>query len=135
MDKYCRGCDTTKPLSEFSRNRAKRDGYQTQCKVCRAMYLRSHYERNKQYYKDKAKTSDRAKKEWLNSLKNKPCQCCKQKFPPCAMDFHHTDGEKEFTISKMAHGRDRILQEITKCELLCACCHRIVHSSPGSSAE
>lgn len=34
--KTCRTCTTAKPVAEFHRDRNKADGYQTQCKTCRA---------------------------------------------------------------------------------------------------
>ena len=33
--KYCKGCDTTKALTEFYKNSRHRDGLQSRCKVCR----------------------------------------------------------------------------------------------------
>jgi hypothetical protein len=32
--KLCGGCNTRKPLEEFHRNKAARDGRQTRCKPC-----------------------------------------------------------------------------------------------------
>lgn len=34
--KQCTGCQIEKPLSAYSRNRTKRDGYQGECKSCKA---------------------------------------------------------------------------------------------------
>jgi DNA-binding protein Fis len=33
--KYCPSCNQTKPITEFSKNRTKKDGYQTSCKSCK----------------------------------------------------------------------------------------------------
>jgi hypothetical protein len=47
------------------------------------------------------------------------------------LDFHYPDRQtKEFSIAKATrrgYNRERILQEIAKCEVLCANCHRILH--------
>lgn len=47
------------------------------------------------------------------------------------LDFHHRDKDgKEVGISHIrarGWGDKRILQEIAKCEVLCANCHRIAH--------
>ena len=41
--KHCRGCDQTKPLSEWNRNRASRDGWSSYCRPCCADRNRISY--------------------------------------------------------------------------------------------
>lgn len=67
-----------------------------------------------------------AKQKWLNERKNHPCADCGEKFPPECMDFDHVRGEKLFNVGQGA-GRlwSDILDEIAKCELVCANCHRV----------
>ena len=50
---------------------------------------------------------------------------------PRALDFHHPDPSvKEYDCYKLWHRKWEVLEmEIKKCELLCANCHRIKHSS------
>lgn len=69
-----------------------------------------------------------AKREWLAGQKNNPCQRCGGSFPPYVMDFHHRDPKtKLFTVGRTAsRGYAGLLDEIAKCDLLCANCHRIV---------
>jgi hypothetical protein len=68
----------------------------------------------------------RAFHEWLQPLKDRPCLDCGQNFPSVAMDFDHVRGEKTSGISQMwSWGRDRVLEEIAKCDLVCANCHRV----------
>jgi len=65
-------------------------------------------------------------REWLNGLKAKPCMDCGRSRPAVAMDFDHTQGEKVHGISSMwSWGRERVLEELAKCELVCCICHRI----------
>ena len=48
-----------------------------------------------------------------------------------ALEFHHTDSsEKDFGISNRGYTRSwkRVQEEIRKCVLLCANCHREVHA-------
>ena len=56
------------------------------------------------------------------------CQMCQGVFPPAVFDFHHTENKIE-DISFMILNRSEkaIFQEIEKCLLLCANCHRIHH--------
>jgi len=68
----------------------------------------------------------------IGNLKAAPCADCGHSFLACAMDFDHVRGVKLFTISSMLsagvwwRGRFELLQsELTKCEVVCAVCHRI----------
>lgn len=69
------------------------------------------------------------RREWLDSLKAKPCADCGGEFPPYCMDWHH-EGDKNHSRGYAFAGewsRVRILKEIAKCVLLCAICHRKRH--------
>lgn len=62
----------------------------------------------------------------LKPLKESPCVDCGLSFHPCCMDFDHVRGDKVLVISKMfTCSWERVLQEIEKCDLVCANCHRI----------
>ena len=64
-------------------------------------------------------------RELVAELKSKPCTDCNQSFPPCAMHFDHLR-DKRFAISKKMHvSAARLLEEISKCELVCGNCHAI----------
>lgn len=48
-----------------------------------------------------------------------------------ALEFHHADSsEKEFSISERGYTRswDKVKEELDKCVLLCANCHREFHA-------
>lgn len=56
------------------------------------------------------------------------CQECGYKKHPAALDFDHINpSEKEFTIgtSYTSVSIKRLLDEVAKCQVLCANCHRI----------
>jgi hypothetical protein len=58
-----------------------------------------------------------------------PCSRCGRDYPSYVMDFHHRNPENKYmSISRMADGSrwGRIKQELRKCDLYCANCHRIV---------
>lgn len=57
------------------------------------------------------------------------CQSCGESDPVC-LDFHHRDGkQKKATVSSMTFKTSMkpLLEEIAKCDLLCANCHRKLH--------
>lgn len=68
-----------------------------------------------------------ARRSIVDSLKRMtPCADCGQNFPPECMDFDHIQGEKKFNISAaLLKGISDLEQEIAKCEIVCANCHRI----------
>ena len=62
----------------------------------------------------------------LNVLKADPCADCHECFHHAAMDFDHARGEKYKGVSAMwSYSWARVLEEIAKCDLVCANCHRL----------
>lgn len=57
------------------------------------------------------------------------CSDCGWSGNQAGFEFHHPDDDKKFEIGSAANKSwDSIVEEIRKCELLCATCHRIKHS-------
>ena len=57
------------------------------------------------------------------------CVDCGYNTDPIALDFDHVTGQKEMNVSKAVSrcwSLDRIFEEISKCEVRCSNCHRIV---------
>ena len=52
MRKRCSSCGEEKPITEFNRNRAMRDGYQNQCRSCNKASATKARKRNPQVYRD-----------------------------------------------------------------------------------
>ena len=133
--RHCSKCGLNKSLEEFYiRKTGHRTGsYYEKCRDCYKQRGRNYYQENrerqlklallrKQKYKE-----DRRK--FLEALKNAPCMDCKKKYPPWVMDFDHRDGETKIrSVSRMAitdtSNLEVIKQEIAKCDLVCANCHR-----------
>lgn len=81
---------------------------------------RTHSKENNDYLDIKLK-----KKQYIDSLKNSPCFDCGSIFKPYQMDFDHI-GHKTWGVSQMlGFSMNRILSEISRCELVCANCHRL----------
>ena len=84
--------------------------------------------------------SNSSKKYWRMRIKQRgvealggKCVVCNETYEDCCFDFHHTDPDKkEFTISQSNTNGARswltLRDEIAKCALLCANCHRLLHS-------
>ena len=63
---------------------------------------------------------------FICEMKAAPCADCGGRFPPEAMDFDHVRGEKTWSICQMRNYTiSRIKEEMAKCDLVCANCHRI----------
>ena len=60
---------------------------------------------------------------------------CGVKYPPYVMDFDHRPGEKKsYHIGVMVNRRftkKRIQEEIDKCDVVCANCHRVRTATRG----
>jgi hypothetical protein len=126
--KRCARCGQTKPLSEFHKNRRRRDGVQTYCKRCRAVIDHDRYERLRGT-RVPTRTWERGRAEWLLSLKTgRPCTDCGRLFPPQVLQWDHLPGAPklgEISTGLRGRSRDDILDEIAKCELVCTNCHAI----------
>ncbi len=91
------------------------------------------YLRNKEINVKKLRDRRREFRKWVWSLKDgKSCVTCRESRTP-ALTFHHRDpNEKEFNFCKMAdnpseNSKKRFLEEMKKCDILCANCHRVLH--------
>jgi len=63
-------------------------------------------------------------REMINSFRDQPCTDCKKKFPRHITEFDHCRGRKLFSVGgKTAYGVVGTLNEIAKCDLVCANCH------------
>lgn len=63
----------------------------------------------------------------LRQLKtDNPCSDCKKFFAPQQMDFDHVRGDKFKPVSQLLHHSTQVIvDEIAKCEIVCANCHRV----------
>lgn len=64
------------------------------------------------------------------------CAICKLKDEPCVYDFHHLDPKmKDFQVSSKIMSWETTIIELTKCVMLCSCCHRKLHMELVSLPE
>lgn len=89
--------------------------------------IRKHYYENRESYLEKNRKRRVLLRNYVRQIKeSKHCSDCGKTYPYFVMDFDHLDG-KEYLISKLvlANNRRRLDQEIAKCEVVCANCHRV----------
>lgn len=79
-----------------------------------------------------SKHTERKKKlrNWFKEYKTTlECEKCGENHPSC-LEFHHIKNNKEHHIGRMpseGYSVKKILDEIKKCKVLCANCHRKTH--------
>jgi len=137
----CKDCKKETPTKRFATYRTRKGELRRRhvCWDCRNKYQHDNNERLKEYRRTynkknrtkKAKrTAERREelKEFIDKVKDVPCTDCGLTWPPVAMDFDHVRGEKTKSIAQMysaAYRLELVIEEIAKCEVVCACCHRI----------
>lgn len=92
---------------------------------------RRHYEKNRAARIADKRARKKRNVEFVQEYKRShSCTRCGES-EPCCLDFHHIDPSTKIgVIAWMAHrgfGLERIKEEIAKCEILCANCHRRFH--------
>lgn len=68
----------------------------------------------------------------VREARSKPCVDCGRQHPFPAMDLDHVRGEKAFKVSVPAvcsRPVEEVQAEIDKCDVRCAICHRLRHST------
>lgn len=64
-------------------------------------------------------------RQTIDELKSVSCADCGVSYPSWVMDFDHVRGEKLFTIAKMTYQKPELIkEEASKCDVVCANCHR-----------
>lgn len=121
--KRCGACRTLKPLGEFHRYGK---GYQPWCRPCRKVYDAAYHQRVRPKRIQQKNLRQREKQEWYRELKTRPCTDCGASFHPAAMEWDHLPGsiKLEELSNMVTHaGKNKILAEMAKCELVFANCH------------
>lgn len=128
--KTCTKCHEPKDIESFA---IKRDSIRHgHCKDCQNKYTKQHYKLNKDTYKKRARIWNKQRlielRNLIIKLKSVPCTDCQIQYDYWIMDFDHLDAnEKLANVSRLVNGLkpiEIILEEIKKCEVVCANCHR-----------
>lgn len=129
--KYCKKCDSPKPLNEeyWHRRKSHHTGWEFYCKECVRKTTKSTYHKNKAKWNETTKRNhDRVKNLIYEYKTNKGCSKCSEN-RHWVLDFHHIDpNEKKFQIGDGGKGGwKKNKKEIDKCVVLCSNCHRDFH--------
>jgi hypothetical protein len=128
--KICSACSLEKGFGEFNR---KGDALQGKCKSCQRAYHRLYYQRNKSRFIAKNRRNKNRQRKRLRAIlwgvKQRPCQDCGGSFHPWVMELDHRDGAiKVAAVANLVSTGctdARPFEEIDKCDVVCANCHRM----------
>lgn len=122
--KICAYCMIEKPIEQFSRNNASKDGLKSYCKKCASLKEAERRERNKEnirisarksYWKSKENAEQKTKKEL--ELKSKICNVCKIEKP--ITDFYKCgNGGFRSYCKKCANEKSRQYQQKNRDEII-----------------
>jgi hypothetical protein len=125
----CGRCGELKPIEQFAWRRKRKLQRDNMCGPCRSAYGREHYLANRQRYIDAEARRKRARAEartkyLIEYFENHPCVDCGEA-DPVVLEFDHLR-DKRFEVTNQFASRNwqEILDEIDKCEVVCANCHR-----------
>ena len=138
--KRCLDCEEIKPFADFAKRSLERGTYQSRCLNCFRIYSKRHYKENGKSSDFSVKRSKRVQeiRDWYRTLRATwSCIKCGEDHP-ATLDCHHRDPSTKIrigtngrsSVSEMvAKGwsRERILEEIAKCDIICSNCHRKHH--------
>ena len=132
--KQCTHCKRILPYNSFTFRDKEHSRLSSWCKDCQKQKTIEIRASNIEKYKAKDRINKASayknKRNIINSYKSCGCLVCGEKEPVC-LDFPHVDTKsKSFDIAKQFHIKaiETIINEIKKCVVLCANCHRKVHA-------
>jgi len=130
-NKICNGCKEAKPLTEYNKSSTQKSGLRTRCKTCERESARDFYRKHPNGYKKRAAIQRDKIREYLGKViseirERRGCAFCPER-TPCVLDFHHViKGEPITRVASKGYGRFE--QELRKCVVVCANCHRKIHA-------
>jgi hypothetical protein len=141
--KVCSNCEIEKDIEEFHNDKSRADSKTYVCKECECYRSKNYYENNKEKRSKQKKGYSRKRylrnrkdwTVWLRENNHATCESCHYSKCLAAIEFHHTDPtEKKFTVGTFMRrkcnnkNKKTVKEEISKCKVLCANCHRELHN-------
>ena len=130
--KVCSKCKKELPLENFRWKNQSQGKKHSQCKQCQSQSDKKHYQESKERreaVRERADIQKDTNLEYVNLKKQQGCMKCGEN-RIWVLDFHHKNPQDKF--SEIAHmikssSIKKLAEEIEKCVLLCANCHRDFH--------
>lgn len=131
--KWCGDCKDFRRVVEFSYKYSERRVLQTYCKICQSRRSREHYQRNADAYKERIARNNQItrgenRRKLLEYLSHEACVDCGLT-DMVALEFdHHDPTQKVRDVSTMVQkgfAWTTVLREMSKCDIVCANCHRV----------
>lgn len=131
LTKKCPLCGAVKAVFEFPSRSLSCPRPGAYCRPCQRSYNQEHYKRNAKKHHQRRQANQRRYKVRNRKLKDEfligqACVDCGEA-DPIVLEFDHVRGTKQDNISTLigrAFSWKRILEEVAKCEVRCANCHR-----------
>ena len=130
-DKKCTVCKEVKPLDEFNRKSAAKDGLQSACRECSHARFKAYYDKDREAHRKAVKERNKKvtttnRQKLYEYLSEHPCLDCGED-RPIVLEFDHLR-DKRMGVARMvadSYSWKEILLEIDKCEVVCRNCHHI----------
>lgn len=119
--KQCSRCKQTKPLSEFFKNRSKRDGLSDRCKICKSYEMKTT-DYHKNYYKN-WHLSRIAGIENAVEVFNRAGHKCEECGDASDLLIHHIDNKGRNSIDMGLE----VNKDLDNLQVLCRPCHARHH--------
>ena len=124
--KVCYRCKQTKKNSAFCKNCERKDGLTTYCKDC--LHILNKKWRDPEKHRQASIQWYYRKRHFIDGLKINGCAICGYNKCVESLDFHHVNPrDKKFRIAAGNYTKEKILEEVNKCILLCKNCHFEIH--------
>lgn len=127
--KICTRCGISRDDDFFNFKNLALGTRDSACKDCTRKKIKEHYHQNRQYYLDKVSKRNKSvrllNKQYMHEfLKINPCVDCGES-DPVVLEFDHLEN-KINSVARMARTSTlkALMQEINKCVVRCANCHR-----------
>jgi len=146
-NKICAKCKNSMPLNAFGKNSFMPDKLTRMCITCTRKYTYLNYLNHKEECDARSKTwrsenrarineiarkSSKKKRSILKKLRDKivsqfPCYICHEPRIAC-LEFHHLNPHTKERHACQSSSVSMFLKEVSKCIVLCANCHRLLHN-------
>jgi len=125
--KTCKKCGIEKAVELFSKNKRRKDGLQDHCKACIKIRDAENYKKNPDKFAKWSKSRRlEVREKVFTYLLDHPCVECGERDIVVLEFDHRTQTTKKFDVMSATHGHSwkTILEEIKKCDVVCANCHK-----------